>query len=486
MRGRRESTDVRLASPPLSHALEALLSGRGRWIALVGGAALLVRLRLLSADASVTPGDGPMYFQLAHSLLDGNGLAGNDYRTPGYPIAIVPALLVDRVLGQGEAELVLAGQDLLGILLALAVLLVGTRHFGLRVGVPAGLLAAIAPVLLPIERMTYPDLLYACGLFAGAALLAEGAVRGGDRRWLAASGVAFGLSAYVKPAAQPLIVVPLLALLLSTRGARRAWIGGAVAAAAMLVTIGPWLIHNALDGRVGMNEQGGLTLFYRAFDDDGLTIPTDVRYGRAMRRVQERHESVAHDRYWSLVLHELSRRGLSQDEAFDVMGDAARTAIRRHPGTYVLRSADDVRRTVGDLGSTSPGEWEGFDYHDYLHNQLRAARLGVPPDAVAWGLVQLGLVLGVAWLVVTLYGVSALALPFAADERTRAAGCAFLMTWLAAAVTTALGHGSLWRYSAGLAPLAWLGGCAGAWLVWPEVARRAGSLRRRSPTPSRR
>ena len=86
------------------------------------------------------------------------------------------------------------------------MLLVGARHFGWRVGVPAGLLAALAPVLLPIERIDLPDpdLLYACGLFAGAALLAEGAVRGGDRRWLAASGVAFGLSAYVKPAAQPL------------------------------------------------------------------------------------------------------------------------------------------------------------------------------------------------------------------------------------------------------------------------------------------
>jgi hypothetical protein len=95
-------------------------------------------------------------------------------------------------------------------------------------------------------------------------------------------------------------------------------------------------------------------------------------------------------------------------------------------------------------------------------------------------------VLGVAWLVVTLYGVSALALPFAADERVRAAGCAFLVTWLVAAVTTALGHGALWRYSAALAPLAWLAGSAGAWLVWPELARRAGSLRRRSPTPSHR
>ncbi|MBA3261347.1 MAG: glycosyltransferase family 39 protein [Thermoleophilaceae bacterium] len=227
-----------------------------------------MRLRLLTAEGGITPGDGPTYFTIAHSPLDGNGLAGNDYRTPGYPIAITPALLADRVLGRGEAELVLGAQDLLGVLLAVGMLLVGARYFRLWVGVAAGMLAALSPVLLTLERLTYPDLMYGCGLFAGAVLLAEAAVRGGDRRRLAASGIAFGLTAYVKPAAQALMIAPLLVLLLSTRSLRRAAIGGAVAAAVMLLTMSPWLIHNAAKGTAGMSEQSGLTLFYRAFDDD--------------------------------------------------------------------------------------------------------------------------------------------------------------------------------------------------------------------------
>ncbi|MBA3261348.1 MAG: hypothetical protein H0T69_02500 [Thermoleophilaceae bacterium] len=115
-----------------------------------------------------------------------------------------------------------------------------------------------------------------------------------------------------------------------------------------------------------------------------------------------------------------------------------------------------------DLADPSPGEWEGFDYYAYLHSKLDAARVGVPPAFLAWGLVQLGVGLGIVWLVVTVGGPTALALPFARDLRTRAAGSALLVTWLVAAVTTALGHGSLWRYSAGLAPLAWLAGLAGA------------------------
>lgn len=471
--------------PRLPQILRDVVRGRGRWLALVGGVALLVRLPLLTANGTVTAGDGPGYFQMAHSLLDGHGFGELDHRPPGYPVLLVPALLTDRVIGRGEAEIVLTAQDLLGIALAIAVLLVAARHFGLWVGVASGLLAAVSPVLLTLERFTYPDFLFGCGLFAGAALLAEGIVRGGDRRWLAACGVVFGLSAYLKPSAQLLVVGPLIALLVATRGSRQAWIGGAIAGGAMLLVMSPWLIHKAAQGTVGMSEEDGQTLFYRAFDDDGYRMPTDVRFGPLMRGIQKEHPSRAHDRLYQRTLVALQGQGLSVVEGYDVMGHAARTAVRRHAGTYLVRSADDVRRTVGDLGATSPGDWEGFDYYQYLHGQLDSARVGVPPSSVMWAIVKVGIALGVAWLVVTLYGLTALALPFARDPGVRGAGCAFLFTWLLAAIATALGHGSLWRYSAGLAPLAWIAGAAGAVLVWSYAARTVGSLPRRSPRPSR-
>jgi 4-amino-4-deoxy-L-arabinose transferase-like glycosyltransferase len=444
---------------------------------------LLVRLPLLSANGGITAGDGPVYFRVAHSLLDGNGLAGNDYRPPGYPAAIVPALLIDRVLGRGEAEILLSGQELLGILLAIAILFVGARHFGLWVGVGTGLLAAVSPVLPTIERFTYPDLMYACALFAATALLAEGIVRGGDRRWLAASGVVFGLSAYLKPSAQPLVVVPLIAMLLTTRGTRQAWVGGAIAAGAAVIVMAPWLVYNATQGTVGMSQEGGLTLFYRAFDDDRLPIPTDVRDGPLMRDIQVHHPTRPHDRLYERTWVAVDGTRLPQDEAFARMRHAATTAIRRHAGRYLVRTADDVRRTMGDLAETSPAPSEAFQYYDYLHSEIDSARVAVPPTAVAWRVVQVGIALGVVWIVVTLYGLTALALPFARDPEVRGAGCAFLVTWLVAAITTALSHGSLWRYSAGLAPLAWIAGSAGAAIVWSEVARTAGSL---SGVPSRR
>ena len=72
--------------------------GRGPWIALVAGLALVVRIGLLTANAVVEGGDAPVYYRVAHSLLEHQNLTGNDFRTPGYPIAIVPALPFGRWL----------------------------------------------------------------------------------------------------------------------------------------------------------------------------------------------------------------------------------------------------------------------------------------------------------------------------------------------------------------------------------------------------
>jgi Dolichyl-phosphate-mannose-protein mannosyltransferase len=458
-----------------------VIAARGRWIALVGGLALLVRIALLSADSWIGGGDAPVYYEIAHSLLDDQNFGGNDFRTPGYPFAMLPALLADRVLGAGEAELVLVGQHVLGIALAVALLLVGARYFGLWVGVAAGVLAAISPVLLVLERLQYPDLLYGVLVFAAAATLAEGAVRNGDRRWLVASGVVFGLSAWVKPSGEVFVVVPLLTLLVALRFSRQAWVGGGLAAAAMIVVMGPWLAYNAADGVIGMSKEGDVTLFYRAFDYDKYPVPTDVDYGVGMRRIQLTHHSKPGERLWQVTWNALGSHLQDRDEALRVMGHAARVAIRRNAGTYIVRSADDVRQTVGDLGATSPGQWEQFPYFRFLHDQLKLARVDVPPEGVTWGVIKVGNWLGVAWVVITLYGLTALVLPFVRDQTFRAAGSAFLITWLVAAVTVAISHGALWRYSANIAPVGWVAGLAGAWLVWRALA---GMVSRRRAVPA--
>src|SRR3954468_5386196 len=52
----------------IAHMFEALVGGRGRWIVLVAGLALLTRFALLTANAWPGGGDAPVYLGIAHSI----------------------------------------------------------------------------------------------------------------------------------------------------------------------------------------------------------------------------------------------------------------------------------------------------------------------------------------------------------------------------------------------------------------------------------
>jgi 4-amino-4-deoxy-L-arabinose transferase-like glycosyltransferase len=446
-------------------------------LGLVTAVGLLVRLSLMSADSAITPGDGPVYFALAHSLVEGRGMDGNDFRTPGYPLIVAVAVLADKLVGSGEADLLLAAQDLVALLLIPGAILVGARFFGAVAGVATGLLIALSPAILMLERITYPDLVFAVALFSGAAVLAEALVRDGDRRLLVLTGVLFGASAYVKPVAQPLVLAAFLALLISTRSIRRAFAGGIVAAAAMLLVMAPWLVGGALGGSDTARDQSGITLFHRVFEDDGRPVPTDTPYGPLMRSLQLRGPSVHGDRLWARVHGALLNRRLRQDEAALVMRKAAIKAIRRDVPAYLIGTADDLRQSVRDLAASRPEGSTEFAFQDRLRAEFRRARIAFPPRGITWAAVQLGLILSTLWLVVSLHGAAGLLLPFASDLKVRAAGAAFLTTWLIVALSTSFTHGALWRYSAGLAPLGWLAGSAGAVLLASAVRGRMRSLR---------
>jgi 4-amino-4-deoxy-L-arabinose transferase-like glycosyltransferase len=463
---------VRLVVSGLRASAQPFAAVGRHWLLLIVVLALVVRLPLLLADGQITPGDGPRYFQLAHRFVDGAGLPGDDFRPPGYPIAITPFVLIGRALGEGEADLLLAFQDLLGIALVLTILAVGTRFFGAPVGVGAALLAALSPVLVPLERATGPDLMFGVAVLVGAALVAEAAIRRVDLRLLVLAGISFGIAAYLKPAGQALVAAPLVALLFSTQGVRRALLGGCVATAVMLLTLSPWLIRNAVHGTAGMSGQGGLTLYHRAFEDDKYPVPRDARYGPLLRRLQVRYPSKPPLRLYGRSFTALRSRGLSASQAIDVQRQVALTAIRRHLSTYVLHTVGDLGQTVGDLGRFSRDPLDGYAPREHLRTDLDAVRTDLVPTGFSWAVLHVGGVLSVLWLILTVHGLAALALPFSRNGNTRIAGIVLLITWLAVALPTALTHGALWRYSAALAPLTWLLGSGGVFVAWSLLRQR--------------
>ena len=137
------------------------------------------------------------------------------------------------------------------------------------------------------------------------------------------------------------------------------------------------LAYNAADGTVGMSKEGDVTLFYRAFDYDRYPVPTDVAYGEGMRTIQLTHHSRPGDRLWQVTWNSLGSHLNDRDEALRHMGHAARVAIRRNAGTYLVNSADDVRA----LKEVQPGlkllhkPWTVTDLLRRIRGLLDEARL---------------------------------------------------------------------------------------------------------------
>ena len=251
---------------------------------ILGTAALLVRLPVIGGPDDPT-GDTFVYLSFADDLWEGRGFdRAEQFYTPGYP-ALMAAV---RPL-PGSTEVTLAVlQHLLGAAVVAVIVLATWRWFGRVAAWSAGLLAAFTPLLVISEHFVLPDFVFGVLVLAGALLLAEACTRAPPPlALLALSGVTFGLAAWIKPAGQFLLVAPPLALLFATRSVRPALRGSAVVLLAMVLTVSPWLYRNLAEyDSPLMSNQGGLTLFNRAFEVDRLPFPEDSEYAGLARRVR--------------------------------------------------------------------------------------------------------------------------------------------------------------------------------------------------------
>jgi 4-amino-4-deoxy-L-arabinose transferase-like glycosyltransferase len=439
-------------------------AGPRAWALFFAALALLVRLPLSFGRHEVLAGtDSAYYLVLANHLLNGRGFPGEHFYTPGYP-AFMAAL--EALPGRRE-DAITIGQHLIGVAVVVAVLLVAWRYFGRAPALLAATLAAITPVMVVQEHVLFPDFLFGVVVLAGAIALAEAVRR--ERPsipLLVTAGVLFGLATYVKGSGQFLVVAAPFALVFATRDLRATLKGSAVVAAALVLTIAPWILRNeAQFGYPSMSNQGGMTLFNRVFDVDRQLVPTDAEHGRFVRDVQVR--TLAEDPTARTVfpvrealIHE---RGLTSDEAIEVELRLARAGIADHPFTYVKGTFRQVGRLMKDMNR--------FEGSGEVREELDRTDPPVPSSltTAAWEAAR---PLASAWWLLSLNGVAGLLMLFFGTRRSRNAAAALISVWLAIAFGTAMAHGGLWRYSVQLAPITWMLGSAGlAILVSSVVAR---------------
>jgi 4-amino-4-deoxy-L-arabinose transferase-like glycosyltransferase len=431
--------------------------------------AVLVRLPLLwdRYDPSIQV-DPIGYLHLADRLLAGLHFP-SDFRGPGYPLFLT---LGHALPGRAEDMDVLL-QHILGVGLAAATVVLGWRYFGPLAGTIAGVVAAVTPVLIDTEHNLMPDFVFALGLLGASVLLLEIARQPFSYRRLVVAGVAFGLLTYLKPNGQAFIVAALVPLAFATRDWRRTLAGSAVFAAALVVTLLPWMARNAIEyGHFSFSSQGGQVLFLRVFDEDGLPIPTDTPNGQLANRIHADALTSAKpgqdpSAIYLTVLAELEKRGLSESEASAVMQDLATTAIKRDPARYVAG-------TVKNMGLMVARSF-------YPRFALEQLKLKLQPEefprALAIPVWLGGSAVEMLFGLVTLGGLAVFALRFTGSRDARLAAVTFGWIWLILAGSVSVSNWPNHRLATQALPLLLLLGAAGVVAAAQLVQSRRGPER---------
>ncbi|HEY3670499.1 MAG TPA: acyltransferase family protein [Acidimicrobiia bacterium] len=226
-----------------------------KWLALIGLAALAIRVVYVLTVATHNPGfgDGFYYHEQANLLASGKGFANPFlYSLKGIvtPTAIHPPLFsmvlsIPSFLGLQSFLAHKLMSCLIGTALVVAIGVLGRRIGGDRVGLIAAGAAAIYPNLWAIDGILLPE-----GLFALTVVLVVLATyRFLDRPGIARAAVLgglLGLALLVRGEAIFLLatIALIVAIVIRHRGWRSTLGLVAVLGAATLLVVSPWLIRN--------------------------------------------------------------------------------------------------------------------------------------------------------------------------------------------------------------------------------------------------
>jgi dolichyl-phosphate-mannose-protein mannosyltransferase len=438
------------------------------WGIVLGVAAFLVRFPFLFGTHKPFRGGDEEYFLRLAGIIYHQHIFPSHFYTPGYPV--MEAVLIP-LPGRTE-DAVVIGQHLLGVALVVAILVLTWRYFGKAAAILAAAIAALTPVLVQVEHTMSQDFVFGIVVLAAAVAIAEAVRPPEPKLWLLMiAGFLLGVSAYIKPAGQLMIVAPPLALLLARCSLRKVLIGSAIAVVTAFAATFPWQFRNEhLFGHFTMSVQGGLTLFVRVYELDKTPLPTDSADGRFARRIQR--ETKSYQRLSDAVsLHLQGERNITDDEAIGIERELAITGVRRHPVRYVVKTWPRVRVVVGYLRE--------FHGAGELLDDLKAKKPPWPRavTAAAWKGAR---VFATLWWIASLNLLAGLLLLFTGRPEQRRVAAALAAVWISLVCLTALGEGgTAWRYSIEVAPLTFVLGSAGAVLVITSVWRFAAQRRER-------
>jgi 4-amino-4-deoxy-L-arabinose transferase-like glycosyltransferase len=418
------------------------------------------------------------YLARADMILNGEGLP-DPLRTPALPLL----LAMFDTIGSDPVVSLAVFQNLLGMLVPAAVLLVGWRYFNPFAAVAAGFLTAASPLLMLTEQFALTDYLFGVLLFAASALLVEAVVRLSEdhpaRRWLIAAGALFGLATLVRGNGQYALVAIPIALMLGLRDWRKMLRPAGITIAAGAVVVAPWVVHNIVNyGTPQVTTLGGEALYVRVIDHDRVPPPDDTPEGKLARTTYDKIYAFAppgQELNSGLIFAGvLANEGNDNVTVSSTMAEIAVQAITENPSLYVTNTwnifreyralydpANDpdrdhiqiVEENFAVLGHGSEARVEG---RNVLPGDSGVTRLAWEGGQLANRLVYL----------LSFGGLLALALPFVGSPRSRIAAGVFLTMVILGYLVGALSEHFEPRYDLPYAYMTWLlMSAASVWLA---------------------
>jgi 4-amino-4-deoxy-L-arabinose transferase-like glycosyltransferase len=418
-------------------------------LAVIAGA---VRAPLLGQGIAASDTTG-FYLPVARGLFHGQGFP-NNFRPPAFPLLLASI----EGLGIGPVSGVVVLQNLIGIVLPAFVLLVGWRFFSQWVGVLAGFLTAASPLMIVTEQVALPDYLFGIASLVGAVLLAEAALRLRAHRisWRlpVAVGATFGVATLFRPNGQLAVLVIPAALLLGARNWRIGLRSSAIALAALLCVLAPWVLHNIIAyGDPQVATEGGVSLYGRVITSERRPPPADSPDGRlALSVYNTGGPTVA-------VLNALVGEGKTISEAAGAMGALGREAILEDPGSYLADTWGILGQYISAYDPDILGTNSSGDQISIIRREIHGA-VGLktmPGDSVLTRLPwQAAQIVNGLLFIVTLGGALILLMPFVGRSRARLASATFLLVAGLGLILEALVVRFELRFDTVFAPIAWI------------------------------
>jgi 4-amino-4-deoxy-L-arabinose transferase-like glycosyltransferase len=338
------------------------------------------------------------YDDVAVRIMNGGGIlyptnpdparTGLLARPPGYPLYLVA---IYRILGRDLFAVQLV-QNALTSFCCVLLALCAARVVSARVGLLAGLVAALSPHLGFASNLLLPDALSALPLLVALLLLARSHPdhRGGWS-WIAA-GAVLGAGAWLRPNVVLLPGFLALVLVLLSRSRKRAllWAAGLVAAAGAMIipiTIRNWIVFHEF---VPISTNGGLTFWQGVADAGGRDVGAYRRDRLVAAEEAQRYGKPEYADWWAEPDgiwrdHERYRRG------WEVIGAHpaafARTMLHRMAGMVAYDSG--LAAPIALPGEHPPRLTIGSDGEIETPAQARqqqraGERFLLPGRALAW------------------------------------------------------------------------------------------------------